>query len=204
MGQRAAIYCRVSTADQSCERQERDLVSFAARAGYEVVGVFREIGSGAKLDRAERKRVMALAQDRRIDIVLVTELTRWGRSTIDLVQTLQALQTWGVSLFAQTGLTFDLVTPHGKMIASVMASLAEFERDLIRERVKSGLEAARSRGKRLGRQPGQRPKADRLTPKVLELVAAGRSYREVAREVRLSKNTVASIMKRSREQSDRG
>jgi len=201
LGQRTAIYCRVSTADQSCERQERDLVSFAERAGYEVVGVFREIGSGAKLDRAERKRVMALAQDRRIDLVLVTELTRWGRSTIDLVQTLQALQIWGVSLIAQTGLTFDLVTPHGKMIASVMASLAEFERDLIRERIKSGLEAARARGKRLGRQPGQRPKADRLTPKVLELVAAGRSYREVAREVRLSKNTVASIVKRSKEQS---
>ena len=204
MGQRAAIYCRVSTADQSCERQERDLVAFAARAGYEVVGVFREIGSGAKLDRAERKRVMALAQDRRIDIVLITELTRWGRSTIDLVQTLQALQTWGVSLIAQTGLTFDLVTPHGKMIASVMASLAEFERDLIRERVKSGLEAARARGKRLGRQPGQRPKADRLAAKVLELVAAGHSYREVAREVRLSKNTVTSIVKRSKEQSARG
>ena len=111
---------------------------------------------------------------------------------------------FGVSLIAQTGLTFDLVTPHGKMIASVMASLAEFERDLIRERIKSGLEAARARGKRLGRQPGQRPKADRLTPKVLELVAAGRSYREVAREVRLSKNTVASIVKRSKEQSGRG
>ena len=204
MGQRAAIYCRVSTADQSCERQERDLVSFAARAGYEMVGVFREIGSGAKLDRAERKRVMALAQDRRIDLVLVTELTRWGRSTIDLMQTLQALQTWGVSLIAQTGLTFDLVTPYGKIIASVMASLAEFERDLIRERIKSGLEAARARGKRLGRQPGQRPKVDRLTPKVLELIAAGYSYREVAREVRLSKNTVASIVKRSKEQSGRG
>lgn len=132
------------------------------------------------------------------------ELTRWGRSTIDLVQTLQALQTWGVSLIAQTGLTFDLVTPHGKMIASVMASLAECERNLIRERIKSGLEAARARGKRLGRQPGQRPKADRLTPKVFELVAAGRSYREVAREVRLSKNTVASIVKRTKEQSGRG
>lgn len=102
---------------------------------------------------------------RSIDLVLVMELTRWGRSTIDLVQTLQVLQTWGVSLIAQTGLTFDLVTPHGKMIASVMASLAECERDLIRERIKSGLEAARARGKRLGRQPGQRPKADRLTPK---------------------------------------
>lgn len=201
MGQRAAIYCRVSTADQSCERQERDLVAFADRAGYELLGVFRETGSGAKLDRAERKRVMALAQDRRIDVVLVTELTRWGRSTIDLVQTLQALQAWGVSLIAQTGLTFDLATPHGKMIAGVMASLAEFERDLIRERIKSGLEAARARGKRLGRQVGQRPKSDRLAPKVLELIAAGRSYREVAREVRLSKNTVASIVKRSREQA---
>ena len=82
------------------------------------------------------------------------------------------------------------------MIASVMASLAEFERDLIRERIKSGLEAARARGKRLGRQPGQRPKADRLTPKVLELVAAGRSYREGAREVRLSKNTVVTMVSR--------
>lgn len=199
MGQRAAIYCRVSTADQSCERQERDLGAFAERAGYEVVEVFRETGSGAKLDRAERKRVMALAQDRRIDVVLVTELTRWGRSTIDLVQTLQALQVWGVSLIAQTGLTFDLATPHGKMIAGVMASLAEFERDLIRERIKSGLEAARARGTRLGRQVGQRPKSDRLAAKVMELVAAGRSYREIALEVRLSKNTIMSIVKRSRE-----
>jgi DNA invertase Pin-like site-specific DNA recombinase len=199
LGQRAAIYCRVSTADQSCERQERDLGAFAERAGYEVVEVFRETGSGAKLDRAERKRVMALAQDRRIDVVLVTELTRWGRSTIDLVQTLQALQVWGVSLIAQTGLTFDLATPHGKMIAGVMASLAEFERDLIRERIKSGLEAARARGTRLGRQVGQRPKSDRLAAKVMELVAAGRSYREIALEVRLSKNTIMSIVKRSRE-----
>jgi len=175
------------------------LGAFAERAGYEVVEVFRETGSGAKLDRAERKRVMALAQDRRIDVVLVTELTRWGRSTIDLVQTLQALQVWGVSLIAQTGLTFDLATPHGKMIAGVMASLAEFERDLIRERIKSGLEAARARGTRLGRQVGQRPKSDRLAAKVMELVAAGRSYREIALEVRLSKNTIMSIVKRSRE-----
>ncbi len=106
---------------------------------------------------------------------------------------------WGVSLIAQTGLTFDLATPHGKMIAGVMASLAEFERDLIRERIKSGLEAARARGTRLGRQVGQRPKSDRLAAKVMELVAAGRSYREIALEVRLSKNTIMSIVKRSRE-----
>jgi putative DNA-invertase from lambdoid prophage Rac len=72
LGQRVALYCRVSTADQSCARQERDLTAFAVRAGYEVVGVFKETGSGAKLDRAERKNVMALAQRREIDAVVVT------------------------------------------------------------------------------------------------------------------------------------
>ena len=89
MGQSAAIYCRVSTADQSCERQERDLRAFAERAGYAVVGVFRETGSGVKLDRIERRKVMALAQARRVDVVLVTELSRWGRSTLDLLETLR-------------------------------------------------------------------------------------------------------------------
>jgi Resolvase, N terminal domain len=78
VGQSAALYCRVSTADQSCARQERDLTAFAARAGYKVSGVFKETGSGAKLDRAERKKVIALAQRREIDAVLVTELSRWG------------------------------------------------------------------------------------------------------------------------------
>ena len=76
---RAALYCRVSTADQSCARQERDLATFAERSGYEVVGTYKETASGVKLDRAERKRVMALAQRREIDAVLVTELSRWGR-----------------------------------------------------------------------------------------------------------------------------
>src|SRR5262245_52494152 len=86
-----AIYCRVSTDDQSCERQERDLRAFAERAGHHVVGVFMEKASGARNDRIERKKVMALAQAREIDAVLVTELSRWGRSTQDLVQTLDDL-----------------------------------------------------------------------------------------------------------------
>ena len=73
---RAALYCRVSTADQSCARQERDLAAFAERAGYEVVGTYKETASGVRLDRAERKRVLALAQRREIDAVLVTELSR--------------------------------------------------------------------------------------------------------------------------------
>lgn len=78
LGQRAALYCRVSTAGRPCARQERDLAAFAALAGYEVVGVYKETASGVRLARAERREVMAPAQRREIDAVLVTELSRWG------------------------------------------------------------------------------------------------------------------------------
>lgn len=198
MGQRAVLYCRVSTADQSCERQERDLLAFAARAGYDVVGVFKETGSGVKLDRSERRKVMALAQAREIDTILVSELSRWGRSTIDLLNTLRELESRRVSVITLNGMTFDLSTPNGRMMATFLSGIAEFERDMISERVKSGMAAAKARGKVLGRKPGQRPKADRLGAKVLALVAEGRSYRLIGRQLGLSKNTVNDIVKRSR------
>lgn len=198
MGQRAVIYCRVSTADQSCERQERDLTAFANRAGYEVAAIFKETGSGTKLDRAERRKVMSLAQSRQIDAIMVTELSRWGRSTIDLLNTLRELESWKVSVIAMNGMAFDLSSPHGRMLATFLSGIAEFERDLISERVKSGLAAAKARGKRLGRQVGERPKSDRLAPKVMALIEEGRSYRWVARDLGMSKNTVAEIAKRNR------
>ena len=80
----------------------------------------------------------------------------------------------------------------------LLGALAEFERDLLRERIRSGIAAAKARGKILGRQTGERPKSNRLAPKVLELVDEGRSYRAIAREVNLSKNTVMDIVHRSR------
>jgi putative DNA-invertase from lambdoid prophage Rac len=198
LGQRAALYCRVSTADQSCARQECDLAAFAARAGYEVVGSFKETGSGVRADRIERRKVLASAQRHEIDAVLVTELSRWGRSTTDLLATLKELEARRVSLVALNGMAFDLGTPHGRMIATVLAGIAEFERELVQERIRSGIAAAKARGKCLGRQPGQRPKSDRLAPKVLALIGQGRSYRLIGRELGLSKNTVADIVKRSR------
>ena len=75
-----------------------------------------------------------------------------------------------MSVIAMNGLTFDLSTSHGRMMATIIAGIAEFERELIHERIRSGIAAAKARGKRLGRQPGQRPKSDRLAPKVLALV----------------------------------
>ena len=84
------------------------------------------------------------------------------------------------------------------MMVTIISGIAEFERELIQERIRSGIAAAKARGKRLGRQLGHRPKSDRLAPKVLALIAKGRSYRLIGRELGLSKNTVADIVKRNR------
>ena len=199
MVQKVAIYCRVSTSDQSCERQERDLLEYAHLAGYQVIGIWKDTAAGTKQNRVERQKVLAMAQARKIDAILVTEMTRWGRSTIDLMQTLQELHAWGVSLIATTGIQFDLNTSQGRLIANLMAILAEFERDLVRERVRSGIAAAKARGQKLGRQTGQRVKADRLTPKVLLMVEQGNSYRQIAGALHLSKTTVNEIVKRHRQ-----
>lgn len=199
MGQIAAIYCRVSTGDQDCQRQERDLLALAGKAGYTIAGIWKETASGSKSDRQQRQKILNLAQARKIDLILVTELTRWSRSTLDLFHTLNDLQSWGVGLIAQTGLQFDLSTPQGKLIATLMSGFAEFERDLLRERVRSGIQAAQARGVIFGRKPGQRIKSEKLTPKVLALIAEGCSYRQIGRQLDLSKNTVMAIVKRERE-----
>jgi DNA invertase Pin-like site-specific DNA recombinase len=178
-----------------------ELTAFAERGGYQVVGAFKETASGASANRVARNRILDLAQARQIDAILVSELSRWGRSTQDLLDTLNKLAGWKVSVVAMSGMTFELDTPHGRMMATMLAGIAQFERDLLSERVKSGLAAARARGKKLGRQPGQRPKSDKLAPKVVQAVAEGRSYRWIARDLGISKNTVLDIMKRHRENS---
>lgn len=175
-----------------------DLIRFSERAGYEIAGIRKETASGSKDKRQKRQQILALAQSRKIDIILVTELTRWGRSTLELFHSLNDLNSWGVSLIAQTGLQFDLSTPQGKLIATLMSGLAEFERDLLRERVRSGIKAAQERGVVFGRRPGQRVKSDKFTTKVLSLVAEGKSYRQIAKILGLSKNTVMEIVKRER------
>ena len=164
-----------------------------------MVGVFKETASGASLNRTARNRLLDLAQARQIDAILVSELSRWGRSTQDLLDTLNRLAGWKVSVGAMNGMTFELDTPHGRMMATMLAGIAQFERDLLSERVKSGLAAARARGKKLGRQPGQRPKSDKLAPKVLQAIEDGRSYRWIARDLGISKNTVSDIVKRNRQ-----
>lgn len=196
--QPTAIYVRVSTDDQDCERQVRDLTAHAERCGYQVIAVHKETASGTKNDRKERAKVLKLARERKIKFVLVTELTRWGRSLADLLTTLEELRGYGVSIVAQTGLEFDLSTPAGRMLAGVLGALSEFERDLLRERTKSGIAAARARGSKIGRQPGQVIRPHPLTDTILTMTAQGVSQRTIASHLKISKTTVMTVITKNR------
>jgi DNA invertase Pin-like site-specific DNA recombinase len=155
MPKQVAIYTRVSTDHQTTENQERELCAVADRMGWEVVNVYMDHGiSGAK-SREERPAFDALAKDaarRRFDMVMAWSVDRMGRSLQDLVGFLSDLHAYGIDLFLhQQGL--DTTTPSGRMMFQMMGVFAEFERAMIQERVRAGLERARAQGKRLGRRP---------------------------------------------------
>jgi DNA invertase Pin-like site-specific DNA recombinase len=148
-----AMYTRVSTDHQTTENQERELRAVAERMGWRIVEVYRDEGvSGAK-SRSDRPAFDALCKDaarRRFDMVMAWSVDRLGRSLQDLVAFLSELHAMGIDLFLhQQGL--DTTTPAGKAMFQMMGVFAEFERAMIRERVKSGLARAKASGKTLGR-----------------------------------------------------
>jgi len=189
--QRVAVYARVSTSDQSCARQLTELAEYAARCGFEIVGTFAETGTGAKSDRVERNKVLDLARKRLIDLVLVSELSRWGRSTSDLRTTIDDLAAKGVGLRALNGPDLDVSSAQGKLMLNMLAAISEFERDLLRERIKSGIAHARSKGTKSGKAIG-RPLFDK-SELARRLLSQGQSVRAVAAELGISKTTVMKI-----------
>lgn len=191
MVHRVAIYARVSTADQSCGRQLAELSDYAGRSGYEVVGTFTEVGTGAKNDRYERNKVIELARKKLIDLVIVSELSRWGRSTPDLRSTIEELASRGVALRALNGPELDVSSAQGKLMLNVLAAISEFERDLLCERIKSGVAHARSNGTKSGRAIG-RPVFGR-TERVQRLLWENKTIRAIASELGISKTTVMKI-----------
>lgn len=193
--QRVAIYCRVSTTDQDTDRQARELTAWAERMGWQVVALERETASGARDSRPRRANLLALAKAGNISAVLVTELSRWGRSTSDLLTTVEQLAHHGVSLKCLTGMDFDLSSPQGKLIFTMLSGISEFERALIAERTRSGLAAARARGKRLGRQTGDTPVQTRHRRAIHDLRASGYSIRAIADKLRISPTTVQRSLK---------
>jgi len=181
---RVAIYARVSTADQSVERQVRELRKYAQARGWEIVREFCEVAGGAGPKRPQRDKILAMAHRRALDAILVHALDRWGRSVPDLVLTMAEIETLGVA-FVVPG-HIDMTTPMGRMLAHFLGAVAEFERELISERVRSGLANARAKGKRLGRPPAIK---FRVT-KGLSLIEQGKTYREAALKSGVSVSTL--------------
>lgn len=186
---RAAIYARVSTNDQhTIPEQVRRLAEFAKRRGWTVTATVREIASGAA-KRVKRDELLAAAHRREIDAVLVWKLDRWGRSVADLVATLGELAALDVIFVSMTE-AIDLSTPSGRALATMLATFAEFERDMLRERVRSGLDRVRREGKRLGRPPTAALQA----AKVKALRARDLTHAEIARRLGIGESSVRRIL----------
>jgi DNA invertase Pin-like site-specific DNA recombinase len=149
---RAALYARVSTKNgqQSPEMQLGEMREHTLRRGWEVFEYTDAGISGSKESRPALNRLMNDARRRRFDVVLVYRYDRFARSLRQLVNALEEFRVLGID-FISLHEGVDTGTPNGRLIFGIFASIAEFERELIRDRVRSGLRAAKARGKRLGR-----------------------------------------------------
>ncbi|HEY1888566.1 MAG TPA: recombinase family protein [Roseiarcus sp.] len=150
---RVAIYSRVSSDRQTTENQERELQAIAGRLGWIVVKVYRDQGISGSKGREGRPAFDALCKDasrRQFDLIAAWSVDRLGRSLQDLVGFLTEIHALGVNLFLhQQGI--DTTTPAGKALFQMMGVFAEFERAMIQDRVRAGLERAKAQGKVLGR-----------------------------------------------------
>jgi len=196
---RVAIYARVSTADQNTDMQLRDLKRFAKDRGWTVEASIQDKASGTKTDRKGLAEVMQLARTRKVDAVLVWKLDRFARSTRQLLEAVEEFRDLGVGFVSLNDPGMDTTTPTGKLFYTVMAGIAEFERAMIVERVKAGLDAARARGVVLGRKPLDLDTIDAIR----KARVVGGSVRSVAADFGVSvgvvhKYTASNTMRRVR------
>jgi DNA invertase Pin-like site-specific DNA recombinase len=191
---RAAIYARVSTVDgrQDPETQLRQLREYAERRGFPVVHEYVDHASGSRNDRAEYRAMLEAARRRRFDVLLVWRYDRFARSLRELVNALAEFEGLGID-FVSYNEGADTTTPQGKLLFGIMASLAEFERSLIAERVKAGMQRAKAQGKHTGR-----PALPSLTrAKIEELLRQEPppSLRGIAKQAGVSPETVRKVAK---------
>ncbi len=186
---RAALYARVSTAEQqTIPAQLAALDEYAQRRGWVVVRRVGEVGSGAA-QRPERQALLAAARRREVDVIAVWRMDRWGRSLADLVTTVEELSHLGVG-FASVTEALDLTTPAGRALAGMLSVFAAFERDVLRERVRAGLAAAKAKGVKLGRPRT----SDQHAPAVRRLATQRVSQAGIARKLGVPRATVRRIL----------
>ena len=186
---RAALYARVSTLDQhTLPLQMRAMREYAAKRGWTIAMHVKEVGSGA-IARKQRQELIDAARRREIDVVLVWRLDRWGRSLQDLVATLQELTDLNVG-FVSISEALDLTTSTGRAMAGMLSVFAAFEHDILRERVRAGLDHARQNGARLGRPATAAIKA----AEVRKLFRQGLSKSEISRRLDIGRTSVRRIL----------
>ena len=182
---RIGIYARVSTKDQSCELQLRDLRTYCAARGFDLVREYVDVGqSGAKDSRPELNILMGDARKRQFDAIVVWRFDRFARSTKHLLLALEEFRSLGIQFISYQE-NMDTSSPLGQALFTIVSAVAQLERDLIRERVSAGLRNARANGKKLGR-----PKSAVGRERILELKAQGRSLRQIAANLGVGYGTV--------------
>ncbi len=189
---RAAIYARVSTTDQRTAMQVEELRQVGAQRGWVVVGEYVDEGvSGGKQSRPALDELMHAVQSGDVDVVAVWRFDRFARSTQHLLSALEEFRTLGVG-FVSVREAIDTSTPVGKMIFTMVAAIAEFEKSLIQERVRAGVSRARGQGKHCGR-----PRRDIDLDLARLLMDQGHGIRRTARMMGIAKTTLARHLSES-------
>jgi len=189
MNKRVGIYVRCSTAHQDLDLQRDDLSEFAKRRCWQIHQIYEDKGiSGAKDKRPALDQLMADARRGKFDLIAVWRFDRFGRSVAHLVNSLNEFQSLGID-FVSLNEAVDTSTPAGRVLFSVMASIAEFERTLIQERVKAGVARAMANGVRFGR-----PRVGIDYQRAVELRGMGWSIRRIAKELKASPSTVYRLV----------
>jgi len=155
---KVAIYLRVSTVDQTTLNQEIELKSYCERNNYEIYKIYKDEGvSGIKTSRPQLDLMLQDMRNKSFDAIIVWKFDRLGRSTSHLLQVLEELKNKNVRLIA-TSQNIDTDTPMGKFFFTILSGFAEMEREIIKERIKLGLERRKKEGKLLGRPIGSKDK----------------------------------------------
>jgi putative DNA-invertase from lambdoid prophage Rac len=190
---RVALYARVSTTgQQSVPAQLEALREYAHRRGWVVAQEVAEVGSGAK-SRPKREALMAAARARTIDAIAVVKLDRWGRSLADLVTSMQELVELKVA-FVSVSDSIDLTTAAGQALAGMLSVFAQFERQLIIERVRSGMSHAKKHGTRSGKAIGRPATIANRATEIRALAHEGLSMAAIARKLDLGYASVHRVV----------
>jgi DNA invertase Pin-like site-specific DNA recombinase len=191
MTTKVALYCRVSTTDQYPENQVRVLTDLAEKNGAEIVATFIDKGiSGVKKDRDALNQMLSAARSRKFNTLYVLSIDRLSRSVKHLIETVETLNELGITIVFQRE-NIDTKSAMGNFFLTVLGSLAQFEREIMRERINAGIARAKSQGKKMGRPSKLN---DGLRNAVTMLYQKGVSIRDIAKTCTVGIGTVYKVV----------